>query len=184
MRINYNAFLEIDINTGKFYYTSVPKFSRIIIGKEAGCNKSGYVIVDQKPAHKIFFELIIGNTNYEIDHINGIRNDNRPENLRLVTSQENSWNGNINSKSYIKNDNTKNNSYRVCICDVPELFHNKMKLINTKKNDNQYKSKSMTEKECIELVTEIKSYFKDRLNKILTLRQIIDTLNTSEWWLP
>jgi hypothetical protein len=29
---------------------------------------------------------------FELDHINGIRNDNRIENLRSVTRQQNQWN--------------------------------------------------------------------------------------------
>ncbi len=42
----------------------------------------------------------------EIDHINGIRNDNRIENLRSVTRQQNQWNR-LNAKGYtiIKNSN-------------------------------------------------------------------------------
>lgn len=45
----------------------------------------------------------------QLDHINGIRNDNRIFNLRAVTQQQNQWNK-INSKGYCWH--RKNNKYQ------------------------------------------------------------------------
>ena len=46
-----------------------------------------------------FLGLDINNINIQVDHINGIRHDNRLENLRLVTNQQNSFNA-TNTKGY------------------------------------------------------------------------------------
>ena len=41
---------------------------------------------------KVFLELDIDNPKEQIDHINGVRTDNRVENLRVVTNQQNQFN--------------------------------------------------------------------------------------------
>lgn len=76
-------------------------------GREAGTKGSGgyaQVIVNCKPigAHRIIWEMYNGpiSKGMEIDHINHIRDDNRIENLRLVSKHENLKN---QSK---RNDNT------------------------------------------------------------------------------
>jgi hypothetical protein len=43
----------------------------------------------RKQAHRVVWELFNGQTESEIDHINGVRNDNRIENLREVSSSTN-----------------------------------------------------------------------------------------------
>jgi len=45
-------------------------------------------------AHRVIWIYINGSIDKElqVDHINGIRNDNSIENLRLVSNQENQWN--------------------------------------------------------------------------------------------
>ena len=61
-------------------------------GKEIGSvTSNGYVITSFGYMHKIIWEAFKGKIpeGYEIDHINTIRNDNRLENLRLVTHKEN-----------------------------------------------------------------------------------------------
>lgn len=61
-------------------------------GKEVGSvTSNGYVITSFGYMHKIIWEAFKGKIpeGYEIDHINTIRNDNRLENLRLVTHKEN-----------------------------------------------------------------------------------------------
>lgn len=54
-------------------------------------NKQGYVRVCGKYVHRIVYETFVGEIpqDYEIDHINTIRNDNRLVNLRCVTRTEN-----------------------------------------------------------------------------------------------
>lgn len=80
------------------------------VGKAAGCtHKSGYrtIHVDGAyyPAHKVVWLHVIGEwVNYpagEIDHINGIRSDNRIQNLRKCTKSMNQRNAamRINNRS-------------------------------------------------------------------------------------
>jgi hypothetical protein len=52
----------------------------------------------------LFLGLDIYNKEQVIDHINGIRNDNRLENLRIVSQQQNMWNMK-NIKGYVKHQN-------------------------------------------------------------------------------
>ena len=67
-------------------------------GKVAGwVNKNGYRYVSfngrRKLAHRLAWEFVYGSApNGEIDHINGNRDDNRIDNLRIATHQENAHN--------------------------------------------------------------------------------------------
>lgn len=163
MIVKYNNYLNLDINTGKFYYIKIPKGStkpKKIVGQEAGnINTNSYItICNNQHAHKLFTEFIVGKIgNYHIDHINGIRNDNRPENLRIVTVHENLMSANLHNKCYSKNRD--GHKFRVKM----NISHN-----------NFFCSKSLTEKECIDLVKTLKLPIKEKLAGILTLRQIID----------
>jgi hypothetical protein len=83
--------------------------------KVSGClNKSGYRQIKVNnviyPAHRLIWLFHNGsiNENMQIDHINGIKDDNRIENLRLVTAQQNCFNrSRLNSKGYTWNKNVK-----------------------------------------------------------------------------
>jgi len=85
-----------------YYYESGKLIRRIPghatrIGNVLGClYVRGYVIgsVDLKrySVHKLIYLYHHGFTPQYIDHINNIKNDNRIENLRIATSQQNSYN--------------------------------------------------------------------------------------------
>lgn len=162
MRLKYNDFLDIDINTGKFYYTKIPKGltkPKKEIGQEAGCVSSttNYIHIFKNTAHKLFVEFIVGNINFDIDHINGTRSDNSPENLRITTTSENLLSAALDNKCYTKNRD--GNKFRVKI---------------NLESGKQYCSKSMSEQECIDYVKQLKDSIRLKLNGILTLRQIMD----------
>jgi hypothetical protein len=69
-------------------------------------NKKTYHLL----AHHFAWYSVYGNCNTEhIDHINGVRNDNRICNLRSVTRQQNQWNF-VNAKGYYWNK--RNNKWQ------------------------------------------------------------------------
>lgn len=84
-------------NGGLFWRKSLTGKSRIA-GKEAGClNQDGYVVIEVANkgigAHRIVWLMHHGAwPKGEIDHLNGIRHDNRIENLRDVAHITNSEN--------------------------------------------------------------------------------------------
>jgi len=81
------------------------------VGKPAGStNKRGYVfvIIDTKYyyAHRLVWAWHHGDTPLQIDHINGIKDDNRIENLRVATNSQN--NMNLGTKKNNKSSGVKN----------------------------------------------------------------------------
>jgi len=70
-----------------------------LIGKHAASlTNKGYYSVKIKGRsfreHRLIWNMLVGAIpeGMQVDHINGVRNDNRIDNLRLVTSRENSQN--------------------------------------------------------------------------------------------
>jgi hypothetical protein len=85
--------LEYDDVTGIFTYRNNPSF-------EPGCKKAdGYVVIrlpltgSYWPAHRLAWKIVTGNDPVGvIDHINGVRDDNRIDNLRDVSPEVNGTN--------------------------------------------------------------------------------------------
>ena len=85
--ITYAKVLELfDYKNNELYWKVSTGRSKV--GKKAGCvDGDGYIAIgfnnrDYK-AHQLIFLINKGYIPKEIDHINGIRNDNRIENLEL-----------------------------------------------------------------------------------------------------
>lgn len=96
--MNWCNFFSYDSKTGNLHW-KVKTNWKVSLGQKAGSlMRSGYirVFVNGTPylAHRIVWEMHNHKIpdRHEIDHINGIRDDNRIENLRLATRSQNQWN--------------------------------------------------------------------------------------------
>jgi len=104
-----------DYVDGQLVWKEKPSNLKHLIGKVAGClHRSGYRNIKIKnniyPAHRLIWIYHHGNcrSDMQIDHINGLKDDNRIENLRLVTNQENCFNrSRLNAKGYTWNKDVK-----------------------------------------------------------------------------
>lgn len=96
MSNNFKDYLEYK---GGDLYWKKASTNRVFVGKKAG-NLSVYGYIEVRinkkllKAHRIIWEMFNGEIpdGKLIDHINGNRNDNRIENLRLVTFSQNCLN--------------------------------------------------------------------------------------------
>lgn len=88
--------------------------NRAKIGQPIGSlTKEGYWRCKNQLVHRLLWLMTYGELpDKDIDHINGIRNDNRLENLRVVTRMQNLWNRR-NVKGYIYNPASKKYQARI-----------------------------------------------------------------------
>lgn len=99
-------FNEIFVYSNGQLFWKISPHPRIKIGTPAGSYTSGYIHIELLKrlwkAHRIVWIMHFGDIpdGHVVDHVNGIGTDNRIENLRLATRQENC----INSR---KRKNTK-----------------------------------------------------------------------------
>ncbi|MCK9994539.1 MAG: hypothetical protein Dbin4_03059 [Alphaproteobacteria bacterium] len=103
-RSRLKALLHYDPDTGAFTWRVKPN-RRIRVGDVAGdLRPNGYrrIRIDGKPyaAHRLAWLYVYDRwPANQLDHMNGVRDDNRWDNLREATNAENSQNRNINSNS-------------------------------------------------------------------------------------
>ena len=98
-----NELFDYDKETGDLIW-KVRKAKRVKVGDIAGhIESTGYkrLMINAKSylVHRIVFLMHKGYLPKTIDHINGDRLDNRVENLRAVTANQNQHNRKINSNS-------------------------------------------------------------------------------------
>lgn len=87
--------LEYNPDTGSIKWINTTQWTKA--GEEAGASSHGYIVISVNkvimPAHRIAWAMMHGEwPEKEIDHINGIRSDNRIKNLRHVTHNQNCFN--------------------------------------------------------------------------------------------
>lgn len=96
--INWHDLFEY--KNGKLYWKIKPA-NRVKIGDEVGHDSGGYRRFEYKQKnyqlHRVVWEMHNGfiDDELEVDHINHIKNDNRIENLRLISHCDNSRNKSI-----------------------------------------------------------------------------------------
>ncbi|MBG23738.1 MAG: Fis family transcriptional regulator [Idiomarinaceae bacterium] len=101
----FNHRLRYDCETGKFYWKIPPRNSPKSLGEEAGSfvgNGYGVICIDNKrySSHKVVWCLYYKEwPDFHIDHINGLKNDNRICNLRKSTPRENMRNRGLNNNN-------------------------------------------------------------------------------------
>lgn len=110
-------FLEEHCEFSQEHKTLVWKKSpsnRSTVGKPIGSlTECGYWRCKNQLVHRLIWLMFKGELpKNDIDHINGIRNDNRIENLREVTRMQNLWNRR-NVKGYIYNPASKKYQVRI-----------------------------------------------------------------------
>lgn len=114
-------YLWYDPVLGKFIWIKSPA-KRINIGDLAGrIDSMGYWMLGfqgrQYRQHRLAFLYMTGRWPDQVDHLNGDRSDNRWDNLREATHQQNNWNRDSykNSKTGVKGVFPSKKKYQVQI---------------------------------------------------------------------
>lgn len=123
----FNERLFYDEKTGIFYWRETELIHARMRGREAGTLNVGYVAISVKKdgkqrifkAHRLAWLFINGNfPKLQIDHINGVKTDNRIKNLREADSFQNGQNIRLprkGNKLGVLGVNLKNGKYRASI---------------------------------------------------------------------
>lgn len=105
--MNWHDLFIYEPETGKLFWR-VTRSNRAVAGTEAGTSdKDGYVNINThgkvRKAHRIIWDMLhpedTVKPDEQIDHINHVRNDNRPGNLRKVTSRGNRMNASLGERN-------------------------------------------------------------------------------------
>lgn len=110
MNITQAKLLEmLEYRDGELYWKK-PNSNRLKVGEVAGCIEAkGYRVIMVKgkkyKTHKLVWLMFHGTLPATLDHINGIKSDNRVENLRLSSISENNQNCTLrkDNRSGVKN---------------------------------------------------------------------------------
>lgn len=117
--------LEYLPETGEFFW-KVSRGSRSA-GSNAGTLNNGYLFVKvdgvRYPLHRLVFLYVNGEfpeKGFDVDHINRNKEDNRLDNLRIVTRRQNSLNTGVNSNNGLGVSNIRvlkdTGKYQVRVC--------------------------------------------------------------------
>ena len=121
-------YLSYDASTGHLTWIKRPSY-RAPVGRIAGCLMAhGYLRFKFRhidtTCHRAAWAHFYGEwPTAELDHINGIRSDNRISNLRLATRNQNSYNQVSRSKSGFKGVWQKGKRFRACITKNYKTIH-------------------------------------------------------------
>jgi hypothetical protein len=96
---------------GRLFWKVSPGYA-VKAGMEAGTTAhNGYKVIAYQGrvyrAHHVVYAMFNGECDDLIDHINGDRQDNRPENLRIATESQNQWNRRLNANNKTGHKNVK-----------------------------------------------------------------------------
>lgn len=100
----WKARQRTDFPSGQIWGDACSTWNTRFDGENAGCVNRGYIVIRLKDclyqAHKLAYIYMNGAAEADdIDHINGVKNDNRIANLRAVSRSENQQNNGLQSNN-------------------------------------------------------------------------------------
>ena len=144
--MKYNEKYQLYIDDDFIIYKWNRKYNRLTQCKPRK-RKDGYLDVrvqtklNHALVHRVIWETFVGEIpeGYQLDHINTVRDDNRLENLRVVTKKENM--NNPITKTHISDASKKamqNEETRKKISDSFKKNHEAMESLRKRSKGNQY----------------------------------------------